>query len=241
MREWLKLGVASLRKYLYKQKNSAVQYEDVVFSHLRTDYKVLDIGCGASTKIAIKGKCREFIGVDFDQRVGSNPGVDKLVHADISSLPFADNTFDLAISSLVVEHLEEPEACFKEIGRVCKTGAILIIYTPNILHYANWIVKLTPYRIQRWFLKYIIVYKDEFFPTKYRANSPMKLAKMMRSAGFDTIEIRCIDDYPVHLDWCALFYAMGLIYHRLVNRFDKLSFLRWGIIGVFIKEKSNAR
>ena len=230
----LKLGVHTLAKLRCQQKTPAARFEEAVRSFLRPDHLVLDAGCGAVTRATARGNCRMIVGVDADQRISSNPGVDELVIADLSRLPFRGNTFDVVMSWMVVEHLDNPQGCFAELSRVCRQGAVVIISTPNVLHYANLIVKVTPYALHEWFIKHFLAGEGgESCPTRYRVNTPGKLARSMESEGFTSVEMRCIDVGPQYLGWLAPFYAVGLVYHRLVNRFDKLSSFRGIIIGVF--------
>ena len=50
---------------------------------------------------------------------------------DLSSLAFCDNTFDLAYSYHVLEHVPDPDAVLREITRVLKPGGFLYIGFPN--------------------------------------------------------------------------------------------------------------
>jgi len=49
-------------------------------------------------------------------------------------LPYDDNTFDVACSLEVVEHLEDQFLFSRELFRVLKPGGIAIISTPNVLN-----------------------------------------------------------------------------------------------------------
>jgi SAM-dependent methyltransferase len=54
--------------------------------------------------------------------------------ADVTrSLPYPDETFDLAIAVEVTEHIPDHETFFAEVRRVLKPGGRLYISTPNIL------------------------------------------------------------------------------------------------------------
>jgi ubiquinone/menaquinone biosynthesis C-methylase UbiE len=48
--------------------------------------------------------------------------------ADVVSLPFADEAFDLVVSSFSLHHWEEPEAAVPELARVLRPGGALVIY-----------------------------------------------------------------------------------------------------------------
>ncbi len=79
----------------------------------------LDIGCGSNKK-------NNFIGVDkLDV-----PGVDFVVDFDKGRLPFEDHTVSEVYSSHCLEHLRDPTHIFSEIGRVCKAGARIELWTP---------------------------------------------------------------------------------------------------------------
>lgn len=47
------------------------------------------------------------------------------------NLPYESETFDIVWCQDVVEHLTEPELCFREGFRVCKPGGLAIFSTPN--------------------------------------------------------------------------------------------------------------
>lgn len=105
--------------------------------------KVLDAGCGEgvlSVMMAQKGAV--VTGCDL-----STPNVDKsklyaiennvkdsteFLVGDAEKLPFPDNTFDLVVSSHVLEHLPDFDQGLREIMRVTKKRAIVAI--PTILN-----------------------------------------------------------------------------------------------------------
>lgn len=50
----------------------------------------------------------------------------RLEHADVCSLPYAPDQFDLVLAAHVLEHLPDPIAALKEISRVLKPGGWLV-------------------------------------------------------------------------------------------------------------------
>jgi SAM-dependent methyltransferase len=55
---------------------------------------------------------------------------DNIQCADLSNLPFEDNSFDIFLTSDVFEHLWEPKKCLNEIFRVLKPNGIYLMVFP---------------------------------------------------------------------------------------------------------------
>lgn len=58
------------------------------------------------------------------QQTGLSP---KLQQADILSIPYADQSFDLVMAAHVLEHLTEPQRALTEMTRVLKPGGLLFV------------------------------------------------------------------------------------------------------------------
>jgi ubiquinone/menaquinone biosynthesis C-methylase UbiE len=235
-RKWLKIGLPALEKRRFRQEPLEKQFESIVTDYLQPGHLVLDAGCGITTYANVRGKCRLLVGVDADTGVTRNRWIDALVHADLSHLPFPDNTFEVVISWTVLEHIEDPQACFRELARVCKSGGLMVHSTPNMLHYANFFIRFTPYWFHKWFIRHILGQNDFPYPARYKINTPHRLRKLMSETGFKPREFRLIDPGPIYLSWFSPAYALGLVYHRLVNRFKFLSYFRGFMIGVSIRQ-----
>jgi len=240
VKKLLRIGVSALRKRaLWSQKPLLLHYEEVRdgFLHSSPPPLVLDAGCGGRPYAMPQGKCKAVIGVDREAPDGETAGIDARVIGDLGELPFRPDIFDMIVSLFVVEHLGAPAACFKEFNRVCKPGGVAIIVTPNLWHYANLIVALTPHWLHRWFDKAVLGGIFNPYPTTYRANSPKKLVSEMKKAGFELVEVRLLelDLGLAYLEWLTPAYAIGLMYHRLVNRFRVFSGLRHTILASFRK------
>jgi len=103
--------------------------------------KLLDIGC-AEGALLKWGERRgyETYGIDISEfavkeRSHQKLKQTKLLIADIRSLPFVDNYFDIITCFDVLEHLEHPIFGLREIGRCLKERGIFIMSVPNI--YSN--------------------------------------------------------------------------------------------------------
>ncbi|OHD62583.1 MAG: hypothetical protein A2014_03520 [Spirochaetes bacterium GWF1_49_6] len=106
--------------------------------------KVLDIGGGNGMMLDMLDPAADKHSVDIsDTGVGIMCG--KGIHAvchDISRdiLPFGDNSFDLVISTEVLEHIVNPEFAIAEAFRVLKPGGTFIASVPNIYQLATFIL-----------------------------------------------------------------------------------------------------
>jgi SAM-dependent methyltransferase len=95
----------------------------------------LDVGCGSeaygSTVTARGNVC-----IDIGRPI-RRPNV--FVLADAHQLPFKDKVFDKTFFYDVIEHVDSPIRCLREIGRVLKDGGRVEISTPNPLHWRRFL------------------------------------------------------------------------------------------------------
>jgi len=84
------------------------------------DKIILNLGSG------MKKVRNDVINVDF------YPFQNVDVVADISNLPFVDNSVDAVINEFVLEHVKNPEVIVREIYRILKLGGILYITIPFV-------------------------------------------------------------------------------------------------------------
>jgi len=96
---------------------------------------VLEVGCGIGPALSIVKGCR--VGLDVSHtilRVAKVlwPEIEFVV-GSASDLPFREETFDCAISSEVIEHLEPHDAVrsLREVSRVLRFNGRAVITTPN--------------------------------------------------------------------------------------------------------------
>jgi len=101
--------------------------------------KVLEVGCGTgriSKRIAS-------IGADLTVLDIGESLVDKVSHSlsctgvvgNACNIPFADQAFDVVVSSECIEHTPKPELAIEEMCRVCRCGGMVCITSPNRLWY----------------------------------------------------------------------------------------------------------
>jgi dTDP-4-dehydrorhamnose reductase len=96
--------------------------------------KLLEFGCGSGIFVAeLADAGFESFGLDISVdavQFGTLQGVKNLAVIEGHKIDFADNTFDVALSLDVIEHLEHEEWALKEIERVIKPGGLLVIMVP---------------------------------------------------------------------------------------------------------------
>ena len=160
---------------------------------LRPGARVLDAGCGRTTRLAgYRDRIAELVGVDIDSDASAeNTTLDRFVVADLCApLPFEDAYFDLVYANFVVEHLDVPEAAFREWHRVLRPDGSLILLTSNRASPLFAAASVLPRRA-RVALKGAGagVIERDVIPTHYRANTPTRLAALVAQAGFTTVEI----------------------------------------------------
>ena len=89
--------------------------------------ETVDLGAGLSRyRQMILGKTDKYTTMDIQKF----PGID--VVGDLLKLPFADNTFDTALSFQVLEHVKEPWTAAKEIARILRPGGTAIVTAPFV-------------------------------------------------------------------------------------------------------------
>ena len=102
------------------------------FAGIEPGMRALDVGCGPGALTAVLSERLGPARVSaadpsepFAQACRARlPGVE-VVLAGAEALPFADGTFDAALSQLVVNFMSDPEAGVREMSRVTRAGGIV--------------------------------------------------------------------------------------------------------------------
>lgn len=106
--------------------------------------KVIDLGCGSGYGAAeLAQKAASVVGVDVSEQAILEASAQYKAEnlnfevASLDQLPFADQSFQLAVCFEVIEHLTNFRALLSEARRVLEPGGQLVISTPNIAFYAE--------------------------------------------------------------------------------------------------------
>jgi SAM-dependent methyltransferase len=92
--------------------------------------RVLDAGCGEGILV------QEFAGRIAIEGIDANYSSERVQLGSVTSLPYADGTFDRALCLDVLEHLayEEQPRALAELFRVLRPGGELLVSVPNLAH-----------------------------------------------------------------------------------------------------------
>ncbi len=104
-----------------------------VFASQYISGRLIDIGCGKKPyEELLSSLVTEHVGVDHQDSFHDKSNVD--IFGSAYEIPVEDESFDSAISTAVLEHLEEPELALRECYRVLKPGGYAIYSIPFIWH-----------------------------------------------------------------------------------------------------------
>lgn len=95
--------------------------------------RLIDIGCGKKPYIDLFAPfVTEHVGVDHKESLHNKDNVD--LFGTAYEIPAPDESFNSALCTAVLEHLEEPEQALRECYRVLKMGGVAVYTVPFIWH-----------------------------------------------------------------------------------------------------------
>ncbi|MFA6527508.1 MAG: class I SAM-dependent methyltransferase [Candidatus Babeliales bacterium] len=112
--------------------------KEILSAIAHTSGSVLEVGTGISTLLEDLPTFQRF-GIDISpttidrvHHIFNHKGIVADVRvADATHLPFPDQSFDVIVSSHVLEHIEDDSTCLQECARVLKPGGELILWVPG--------------------------------------------------------------------------------------------------------------
>jgi SAM-dependent methyltransferase len=95
--------------------------------------RILDAGCGSGRNMVELARHGTVTGVELSQtsvELARARGCGEVVDGSVLDMPFADASFDLAVSLDVIEHLDDDIAALRELRRVVRPGGALLVTVP---------------------------------------------------------------------------------------------------------------
>ncbi len=97
--------------------------------------KVLDFGCASGDySLELHRRGFDVTATDVTNNFKHEDQIKFIRVAENGRLPFEDDYFDLVVFMEIIEHLKNPYGTMREIARVLRRGAKLVLSTPNILN-----------------------------------------------------------------------------------------------------------
>ncbi|WP_165585529.1 class I SAM-dependent methyltransferase [Roseococcus sp. SYP-B2431] len=193
--------------------------------HLRPDATVLEIGCGRGAPMlsTMKGQAGRLIGIDVVEFTAADPDLE-LWRCDVTAMTqIADGSIDLAFSRSVMEHIEDVDRAYAEIGRVLAPGGTYVFLTPNFWDYASLISAMVPNALHGRIVRATEGREEEdVFPTHYRSNTARSIRRLAAAAGLSVQGLQHLGQYPTYFRFSPTLFRLGCLYGKLLERFQPL-------------------
>jgi SAM-dependent methyltransferase len=182
--------------------------------------RMLDIGCGTKPYQQLLAPfVTEHVGVDHAETLHQKSNVD--LFGSAYEIPVGSESFDSAVCTAVLEHLEEPEKAVRECFRVLKPGGVALYSVPFIWH----------------------LHEE---PRDFYRFSKYGLSYLFDKAGFEIVEIKALSGFWVTfgqllvynlyrfnrgvLRWLRVIDTLGLLIQAIsygLDRLDKTEEWTW--------------
>ena len=194
--------------------------------------RILDYGCGGSPY-------RDFFPNSEYVRADFTPcqGLDFLLPEADSSIPVDDGSFDLVLSTQVLEHVAEPAHYVAECFRVLKPGGHLLLTTHGLLMGEHG----CPYDFQRWTADGLRLLLER---AGFRIKETKKLTCGARAICHVIINCLWLLQAP---KWTLFGFATGVLrrLHRLnpawLNRCAEKYFNKFGIMDAAVDDNEDQK
>jgi SAM-dependent methyltransferase len=156
---------------------------------------------------------------DIDPVVLTHPCSDTQIVIDPNErVPFADGTFDVIVSDMTFEHIENPGFVSRELVRILKPGGHICARTANRWGYVRLMSRLIPNKMHVSMLQHVQPDRrgEDVFPTRYQLNSPAQIRRWFPSCKlyyyYDSAE-------PAYYFGTEALYSALALLHRLTPGF----------------------
>lgn len=95
--------------------------------------RILDAGCGSGRNMVELARHGGVTGIELSETsaaLARERGAGEVISGSVLEMPFADDSFDLAVSLDVIEHLEDDLGALRELRRTVAPGGALLVTVP---------------------------------------------------------------------------------------------------------------
>jgi SAM-dependent methyltransferase len=120
------------RHWWYRGRRTVLE-RVIVSLGLPSQARILDAGCGSGRNMIELARHGTVTGVELSQTsvdLARARHSGEVIAGSVLEMPFADDSFDLAVSLDVIEHLEDDLGALRELRRAVAPGGALLITVP---------------------------------------------------------------------------------------------------------------
>ena len=145
---------------------------------------LLDVGCGTGQLWSyVSASFGRYIGVDCVRYESfPNSGEFHLANLESGRIDLADNSADVVAAVETIEHVENPWALMRELVRIAKPGALVIVTTPNQLSFLSLLTLVIKKRFA--------AFQDVHYPAHLTPLLEIDLKRIAGAAGLSSLQIR---------------------------------------------------
>jgi len=122
---------------------------------------ILEAGCGHSWGLDMTGIDYSLTGVDLDPealklRKSQTRDLDVAILGDLCSIELPNESFDVVLSSYVLEHVARADIALRNLMKWLKPGGLLILQLPERTSVQTFYARILPHRCHVWFHRFVI-------------------------------------------------------------------------------------
>ena len=230
-----------LRKYYGNAVHPNQEFEKRVNAFISPNTILLDAGCGRTVPVLRNyiGRAARLIGVELVEFTDVPESIEA-ISADLGAVPMPDASVDLIMSRSVFEHIENPEAVYKEFARLLKPGGRVVFLTANLWDYGTVVARIIPNRYHpRLVAKFEGRAEEDVFPTQYKTNSRADVERLAHQSLLQVEDFRYLSQYPNYFLFNGALFFLGTCYEKIISRFDALAWLRGWVLVTLRKPTIN--
>ena len=214
---------AVLRSHRWRTAENSAGH---LLPRLREDARILDVGCGPGTitaDLARRVPAGSVVGLDRSPEVIEEAGATarragvtnvELAVGDVYALDHPNDSFDVVHAHQVLQHLSDPVAALREMGRVCRPDGIVAVRDSDYSAFTWWPV--VP-ELDEW----LDVYRTVARGNDAEPDAGRRLKSWALAAGLDVVATTagtwCFSE-PEDVAWWGDLWAERIVGSRLAEQ-----------------------